>query len=400
MRRQKILSVIGTRPEAIKMVPVIKALAARSHFESYVCVTGQHRGMLDQVLDLFKVQPDFDLDLMKSGQGLTYVTCSVLKGLEDVLQRLRPDRMIVQGDTTTSFASSLAAFYHSVPVAHLEAGLRTGNPLSPWPEEMNRKLTTGIADLHLAPTSWARDNLLREGVAASAIEVTGNTVIDALLEVKRSIELQADRRQMLDREFAFLDPQKKTVLVTGHRRESFGGGFDRICRGLLRVAAITDVQIVYPVHLNPNVREPVQKLLGGIGNIHLVEPVDYLRFVYLMMRAHVILTDSGGVQEEAPSLGKPVLVMRDTTERPEAVEAGTSVLVGTDPKRIESEVLALCRDGSRYAAMARSRNVYGDGAAAERVVKAIEKRAVRLVSAAPAGPATAAVTVNEVASND
>ncbi|MEQ1717628.1 MAG: UDP-N-acetylglucosamine 2-epimerase (non-hydrolyzing) [Hyphomicrobium sp.] len=373
MLRTKLLSVVGTRPEAIKMAPVIKSLALREGFEARVCVTGQHRGMLDQVLDVFEIRPDYDLDIMKPGQDLNHVTCAILDGLRPILEEFRPDRVIVQGDTTTAFASALAAFYQRVPVAHLEAGLRTGNPLSPWPEEINRKLISAVADMHFAPTAWAQANLLREGVPAGSIEITGNTVIDALLEVKRLIETKPEMRAALDRRFAFLDPSKRLLLVTGHRRESFGGGFERICRALARLSHVGDVEVIYPVHLNPNVREPVGRLLGALSNVHLVEPVDYPAFVYLMMRSHLILTDSGGIQEEAPSLGKPVLVMRDTTERPEAVEAGTAVLVGTDDERIEAEARSLLSSSSRYAAMCRNKSPYGDGTAAERVIAAIQR---------------------------
>lgn len=382
----RILSVFGTRPEAIKMAPVVLALAAAAGIESRVCVTGQHRAMLDQVLALFDIAPDYDLAVMQANQGLTDITTAVLKGLDPVLADLRPDRVLVHGDTTTSFAASLAAFYRRIPVGHVEAGLRTGNIYAPWPEEMNRRLADAIADLHFAPTECARANLLAEGAAADRVMVTGNTVIDALLRVVDRIRHDAPLRQGLDRRFDNLasgcrPDQPKLILVTGHRRENFGDGFERICRALARLAERADVEILYPVHLNPNVQGPVMRILGQRPRVHLIDPVDYLAFVYLMDRAYLIITDSGGIQEEAPSLGKPVLVMRETTERPEAVEAGTVRLVGTDEDLIVREAERLLDDGEAYAAMARAHNPYGDGLAAERIVATL-----RAIHAGDAGP--------------
>ena len=371
---QKILIVFGTRPEAIKMAPVVKALQAADGIDARVCVTAQHRQMLDQVLALFDIAPEYDLNLMKPGQDLSDITSNVLLGLRGILAEWKPDRMLVHGDTTTTFAAALAAFYARIPVGHVEAGLRTGNPLSPWPEEMNRRLTGAITDLHFAPTDVARASLLREGVAAESIYVTGNTVIDALFDVSGRIERDATLRAAFDTQFSFLNPEKRLILVTGHRRESFGDGFERICRALAAIAERTDVELVYPVHLNPNVQEPVQRLLSDCRNIHLIAPLDYLPFVYLMRRSAIILTDSGGMQEEAPSLGKPVLVMRDTTERPEAVAAGTVKLVGTDDAAITRECLRLLDDAAEYARMSRAHNPYGDGKAAARITAILQER--------------------------
>jgi UDP-N-acetylglucosamine 2-epimerase (non-hydrolysing) len=368
--RKKILLVFGTRPEAIKLAPVVKALRQVGTFEVRVCVTAQHRQMLDQVLELFAITPDVDLDLMRPGQDLTDITMRVLVGMRGVLRDWRPDLLLVQGDTTTTFAASLAAYYEKIAVGHVEAGLRTGNIYAPWPEEMNRRLTTVLAALHFAPTLWARDNLLREGVAADVIHVTGNTVIDALLEVVERLESDGALRAMVERRhFGFLNPARKLVLVTGHRRESFGPGFERICQALRVLGERNNVDIVYPVHLNPNVQEPVRRILGFCPSIHLIEPLDYLPFVYLMHRAYLIITDSGGIQEEAPSLGKPVLVMRDTTERPEAIEAGTAKLVGTDSGRIVREAAWLLEDEVAYREMAQAHNPYGDGKAAGRIAR-------------------------------
>lgn len=368
----KILSVFGTRPEAIKMAPLALALNADQRFDAKICVTGQHREMLDQVLELFELKPDFDLNIMKSGQDLTDVTSSILQGMKVVFQDYLPDIVLVHGDTATTFATTLAAYYQQIPVAHIEAGLRTGNLYSPWPEEANRKLTGALACLHFAPTENSEQNLLHEGVAPSAIHVTGNTVIDALLEVVQKLETNDELRQKFSEQFSFLPAQHRVILVTGHRRESFGDGFERICRSLVAIAhEFNDVEIVYPVHLNPNVREPVNRLLADIKNIHLIEPLDYLPFVYLMNRAYLILTDSGGVQEEAPSLGKPVLVMRDTTERPEAVEAGTVKLVGTGEEKIIYHLRELLLDQKAYEAMSFSHNPYGDGDACVRIVNAL-----------------------------
>jgi UDP-N-acetylglucosamine 2-epimerase (non-hydrolysing) len=364
----KVLTVFGTRPEAIKMAPLALQLAMDERFEAKVCVTAQHREMLDQVLGLFDLKPDFDLNLMKPGQDLTDVTTGILQGLKGVFAEFKPDIVLVHGDTATTFATTLAAYYQQIPVGHVEAGLRTGNIYSPWPEEGNRKLTGALANIHFAPTATSRSNLLNEGSSEADIHVTGNTVIDALLEVVRKLDKKPELAIAQRQQFDFLDDDKKMVLVTGHRRESFGGGFERICQALAETAeAHPDVQIVYPVHLNPNVQEPVKRLLAAHGNIHLIAPQDYLPFVYLMNRAHIILTDSGGIQEEAPSLGKPVLVMRDTTERPEAVEAGTVKLVGTDVAIIIRELNTLLTDQDAYNAMSYAHNPYGDGAACQRI---------------------------------
>lgn len=368
----KILSVFGTRPEAIKMAPLALALAADPRFEAKVCVTGQHREMLDQVLELFALQPDFDLNIMKPGQDLTDVSTAILQGMKQVFGEFKPDMVLVHGDTATTFAASLAAYYQQIPVGHVEAGLRTGNLYSPWPEEANRKLTGALAQLHFAPTGNSRDNLLNEGISAERIIVTGNTVIDALLNVVQRLDEDQSLHAKASEPTAFLSQNRKVILVTGHRRESFGGGFERICQALMEVAQQhPQVDIVYPVHLNPNVREPVNRLLRGIDNIYLIEPLDYLPFVHLMSRAHIILTDSGGIQEEAPSLGKPVLVMRDTTERPEAVEAGTVKLVGTDVTNMVRELNRLLLDSDAYRAMSFAHNPYGDGQACQRILDSL-----------------------------
>jgi UDP-N-acetylglucosamine 2-epimerase (non-hydrolysing) len=370
----RVLSVFGTRPEAIKMAPVVQALTAEPAIDSRICVTAQHRGMLDQVLDLFRVAPDYDLDIMAANQGLTHITTAVLEGLAPVLEECRPDRVLVHGDTTTTFAAALAGFYQRIPVGHVEAGLRTGNMYAPWPEEMNRKLADSLCDLYFAPTPRARDNLLREGAGAERIVVTGNTVIDALMFVVKTLRdspaLRAAEERRLSRCGVTLG-ERRLILVTGHRRENFGAGFERICRALARLSERADVDIVFPVHLNPNVRRPVESILGGRPRVHLIEPVDYLAFVHLMDRSHIIITDSGGIQEEAPSLGKPVLVMRKTTERPEAVEAGTVKLVGTDDARIVREAERLLDCPASYAAMQRVHNPYGDGHAAKRIADAL-----------------------------
>ncbi|WP_269321274.1 non-hydrolyzing UDP-N-acetylglucosamine 2-epimerase [Halomonas sp. BC04] len=368
----KTLCVFGTRPEAIKMAPLALSLAADERFDAQVCVTGQHREMLDQVLELFELKPDHDLSIMKPGQDLTDVTTAILQGMKKVLAEVKPDIVLVHGDTSTTLSTTLAAYYQQIPVGHVEAGLRTGNIYSPWPEEANRKLTGALAELHFAPTDRSRQNLLEEGVAPTKVHVTGNTVIDALLDVVRKLEDNQVFQQQFAKQFDFLDPSRKLILVTGHRRESFGGGFERICQALHDTAARhPETQIVYPMHLNPNVREPVNRLLSDIDNVHLIEPLDYLPFVYLMNRAHLILTDSGGVQEEAPSLGKPVLVMRDTTERPEAVEAGTVRLVGTDVERIVAELHTLLTDTAAYEGMSYAHNPYGDGKACQRIIETL-----------------------------
>lgn len=368
----KTLCIFGTRPEAIKMAPLVLALAADERFDAKVCVTGQHREMLDQVLGLFSVTPDYDLKIMKPGQDLTDVTTAILQGLKAVLTEFKPDIVLVHGDTATTFAASLAAYYQQIPVAHVEAGLRTGNLYSPWPEEGNRKLTGALAKLNFAPTETSQDNLLREGVNPDNIVVTGNTVIDALLDVVKRLDQDPQLLAQASTPAAFLDPARKLILVTGHRRESFGDGFERICQALMEVAQQhPEVDIVYPVHLNPNVREPVNRLLNGICNIYLIAPLDYLPFVHMMTRAHIILTDSGGIQEEAPSLGKPVLVMRDTTERPEAVSAGTVKLVGTNTADIVRELNRLLVDTSAYRDMSYAHNPYGDGNACKRILEAL-----------------------------
>lgn len=373
----KVLTIFGTRPEAIKMAPLVHALAQDDAFESKVCVTAQHREMLDQVLHLFGIQPEYDLNIMQPGQDLTEITSRILKGLKPVLQEFQPDVVLVHGDTTTTLSASLAAFYQQIPVGHVEAGLRTGDLSSPWPEEGNRRLTTHLAKWHFAPTDTSRANLLREGIPAENIFVTGNTVIDALLWVRDRVKGDAGLAEQLAAHYPFIDASKKIILVTGHRRESFGGGFDRICSALAEIALQhPQVQIVYPVHLNPNVSEPVNRILSGIDNIKLIDPQDYLPFVYLMDKAYLILTDSGGIQEEAPSLGKPVLVMREATERPEAVSAGTVRLVGTDTVKIVKEVTRLLNDENEYHNMSRAHNPYGDGQACRRILDALKNHQV------------------------
>jgi len=354
------------------MAPLVNALEADDRFDSEVCVTAQHRQMLDQVLELFDISPRFDLDIMRPGQSLQMIMSNILTGLQPVLEQARSDIILVHGDTATTFATALAAYYSQIPVGHIEAGLRTGNIYSPWPEEANRKLTSAITTLHFAPTETARTNLLAENVPDSAITVTGNTVIDALFMVRDRIRENPKLNEELRRHFSFLQPEKRLILVTGHRRESFGGGFERICQALKRISEIwPDCEIVYPVHLNPKVQEPVNRLLSGLSNVHLIKPLDYLPFIYLMDRAHLILTDSGGIQEEAPSLGKPVLVMRETTERPEAVDAGTVKLVGTDVEKIFTTVSSLMESNEAYNAMARAHNPYGDGMACGRILEVL-----------------------------
>lgn len=372
MQRKRVMVAFGTRPEAIKMAPVVAALKASSTLDTLVTVTAQHRQMLDQVLDLFHIVPDADLDVMSPDQTLPTLFARILGGMTEAIARMRPDLVLVHGDTSTTLACALAAFYAQVPVGHVEAGLRTGNMRSPWPEEANRRLTAPLASLHFAPTATARENLAREGITAG-VSVTGNTVIDALLQVNGRIHEDAHVARAMAERFHFLDPSPRLVLVTGHRRENFGARFEALCRALAELAARGDVQIVYPVHLNPNVQEPVNRILGGEPGIHLLPPVDYLPFVYLMSKADLILTDSGGVQEEAPSLGKPVLVLRDTTERPEAVEAGTVRLVGTDEKIIVREATRLLDDPAAYAEMAQAANPYGDGQAAPRIAAAVSE---------------------------
>jgi UDP-N-acetylglucosamine 2-epimerase (non-hydrolysing) len=362
----KLLFVFGTRPEAIKLAPVVKELSGRDNFECKICVTGQHREMLTQVQELFDLRPDWDLNLMRPNQDLAYLTGAALSGVGEVIEAFQPDRVIVQGDTTTTFAGALAAFYHRVPVAHVEAGLRTNDIYSPWPEEVNRRLVTHIADLHFAPTARARENLLREGIGCAKVLVTGNTGIDALLWVSDLL----DRRSELHSRCAALLPQhfgaQRLILMTGHRRESFDGGLDRICRTMARIASHPDVAIVFPVHRNPNVRRAIEPLRGH-PQVLLTDPVDYLQLVYLLKRCHFVVTDSGGIQEEAPSFGKPVLVTRDTTERPEAMELGLAKLVGTDERRLFDEMTALLDDPASYGRMSRLANPYGDGRASLRI---------------------------------
>ena len=364
----KVLFVFGTRPEAIKLAPVVKELSARPAFECKICVTGQHREMLTQVLDLFELRPDWNLELMRPDQDLAYITGAALSGVSGVLAAFRPDRVIVQGDTTTAFAAALAAFYHRIPVAHVEAGLRTDNIYSPWPEEVNRRLVTRIADLHLAPTARARANLLREGIGCERILVTGNTGIDALLWVSALLDSQPELRSRLEAVLPAHFAAKRLILVTGHRRESLDGGLERICGALSRIASRPDVGIVFPVHRNPNVRRAI-KPLRGHRNIVLIEPVDYPELVFLLKRCHFVVTDSGGIQEEAPSFGKPVLVTRDTTERPEAMELGLAKLVATDEHRLFEEMSVLLDDPEAHSRMSRIANPYGDGRASCRIAE-------------------------------
>lgn len=349
------------------MAPVVQALQADPRYEVRLCVTAQHRSMLDQVLRLFDLKPDDDLDLMRPGQDLTDITSNVLLGLRPILKDWKPDRVLVHGDTTTTLAASLAAYYERIEIGHVEAGLRTHQRYAPWPEEINRQLTAALASVHFAPTPRAQANLLREGVSPDAIHVTGNTVIDALLDVVGRIERDASLRHQLDSQLPALDFSRRLILVTGHRRENFGQGFENICYALREIATTQNVEVVYPVHLNPHVQEPVRRILANCEQVHLIDPLDYLPFVRLMSRAHLVITDSGGIQEEAPSLGKPVLVMRDTTERPEAVDAGTVRLVGTDAARIVEATTRLLLDESEYQAMSRAHNPYGDGQAARRI---------------------------------
>lgn len=368
---KKVLVIFGTRPEAIKMAPVVKVLKATPGVETRVCVTAQHRQMLDQVMEIFNLSADFDLNVMAPNQTLTAVTCKVLKGIEEVFQQWLPDLILVQGDTTTVMAAALAAFYHKIAVGHVEAGLRTGNIYSPWPEEMNRLLAGNLATLHFAPTERSKDNLLREAKDPQKIFVTGNTVIDALYEALRIIDDNATLNARLAAQFPFLASDKRLILVTGHRRENFGQGFINICKAIARVAQRPDVQVVYPMHMNPNVRKPVTEILGHLNNVYLIEPLDYLSFLYMMRKSYLIMTDSGGVQEEAPSLGKPVIVMRDTTERPEAVDAGTVILAGTEVDAMASAAERLLDDATFYQQMAHAINPYGDGLAAKRIAEIV-----------------------------
>lgn len=376
---KKVLTVFGTRPEAIKMAPLVQKLREAPGFDVEVCVTGQHREMLDQVLALFDISPDYDLDVMRDRQSLTEITSNILNNIGQVYDSVKPDIVLVHGDTTTTLAASLSAFYRHIKIGHVEAGLRTGNIWSPWPEELNRKLCDTVSSWHFVPTVRARDNLLAEGAHAGQVVLTGNTVIDALLDVRKKIENDARLVEEICQRFPAIDWTRRIILVTGHRRESFGEPFRKFCTALRILAqSYPDVQIIYPVHLNPNVREPAEQILRDSPNIFLTEPQDYLPFVFLMTRAYLVITDSGGVQEEAPSLGKPVLVTRDTTERPEAIEAGTARLVGTDIGRILTETSLLLDDEKAYRSMACATNPYGDGRACSRIVRALEEQ-----SAAP-----------------
>ena len=369
----RILCAFGTRPEAIKMAPLLNALKAEADIETHICITGQHREMLDQVLNLFDISPDHDLNIMRPGQDLAHITQAVLIGLGEILDNIKPDRLLVHGDTTTTLAASLAAYYHRIPVGHVEAGLRTGDPYSPFPEEINRKLTDCIADIYFAPTNRASENLIHEGVDHTRIVVTGNTVIDALMHISNGLHKNQKQRRILESSFKMINKKRRLILVTGHRRENFGIGLKRICRALQIIAERGDVEIVYPVHLNPNVHDPVQDILSAIPHVHLIKPQEYLPFVYLMNRSELIITDSGGIQEEAPSLGKPVLVLREVTERPEAVEAGTIKLVGTKTQSIVKETMLLLDDNAVYNSMSRAHNPYGDGKASGRIVKEIRR---------------------------
>ena len=373
---KKILLVFGPRPEAIKMAPLVKALQKDTeHFETRVCVTAQHRQMLDQVLEVFGITPEYDLNIMAPNQDLYDITAKVLLGLREVLKDFRPDTVLVHGDTTTSMAASLAAFYMQIPVGHVEAGLRTYNMLSPWPEEMNRQVTDRICTYYFAPTEQSKVNLLQENIDAKKIFITGNTVIDALLMAVDIISTTAGVKEKMAKELqekGYTVGDREYILVTGHRRENFGDGFLHICKAIKELAALhPEMDIVYPVHLNPNVQKPVYELLSGLSNVYLISPLDYLPFIYAMQHSTLLLTDSGGVQEEAPSLGKPVLVMRDTTERPEAVEAGTVKLVGTNAEAIVSNVTALLLDKEMYKRMSETHNPYGDGQACERIIAAL-----------------------------
>ncbi|PDP50354.1 non-hydrolyzing UDP-N-acetylglucosamine 2-epimerase [Porphyromonas gingivalis] len=383
---KKVMLVFGTRPEAIKMAPLVKEFQARANeFDTIVCVTGQHREMLKQVLELFDIKPDYDLEIMKEGQDLYDVTTRVLLGMREVLKKTKPDIVLVHGDTTTSTAAALAAFYQQIPVGHVEAGLRTHNIYSPWPEEMNRQLTGRMASYHFAPTELSRKNLLAEGIATDRIFITGNTVIDALQQVVTRVKGNADLRNEVSRkllQFGYdvnrLEAGRRLVLITGHRRENFGEGFLNICRAIQTLSKrFPEVDFVYPMHLNPNVRKPIREIfgdnLGGLDNLFFIEPLEYLQFVTLMDRSSIVLTDSGGIQEEAPGLGKPVLVMRDTTERPEAVKAGTVKLVGTDYNQIVDNVEKLLTDNAAYAEMSRANNPYGDGKACSYIADALTR---------------------------
>jgi UDP-N-acetylglucosamine 2-epimerase (non-hydrolysing) len=377
---KRILIIFGTRPEAIKMAPVVKALKAIPSLETRVCISSQHRELLLPVLDLFDISFDYDLDVMRPDQTLTTITVRILEAMERVYGEFHPDMVVVHGDTSTAFASALSAFYQQIPVAHVEAGLRTFDLKSPWPEELNRKLVGGMADLHFAPTENARNNLLIENVTDKSVYVTGNTVVDALLYMREKIRGQSSLRSLVKKKFEFLGDGKKLILVTGHRRESYGPGFESICNALKDIALKFEdsVEIIYPVHLNPNVIKPVHERLSGIPNLHLIDPVDYIHFIYLLERSHIILTDSGGIQEEAPAFGKPVLVMRNKTERTEAIDAGSALLVGSDRETIFQAADELLTDSDRYQKMSRVSNPFGDGNAAGRIADAIKRYMVSL----------------------
>lgn len=373
--KMKVLIVFGTRPEAIKMAPLIHEMKKNDLFEAVVCVTGQHREMLDQVLDVFEITPDYDLSLMKEGQTLSTLTADIILEMPAILRKVKPDLVLVHGDTTTTFSTSIAAYYEQIKVGHVEAGLRTGNIYSPWPEEVNRRVAGCIADIHFAPTDLSKANLLAENVSTDNVFVTGNTVIDALHYAIEKIKGDSLLNDDLYRRFPFIQQNKRMILVTGHRRENFGSGFENICKALYTIANdYEDVQIVYPVHLNPNVRKPVNDILGSVGNIYLIEPQEYLPFVFLMSKACLIVTDSGGIQEEAPSLGKPVLVIRDTTERPEAVAAGTVRLVGTVSDNIIKQISNILDSKEEYDRMAYAHNPYGNGLSSSKIVESIKKR--------------------------
>lgn len=365
----KVLAVFGTRPEALKMAPLVIQLAIQPNIELKICVSAQHREMLDSVLELFSIRPDYDLDIMSPNQDLFLITEKIISGLKNVYGDFKPDYVLVHGDTTTTFAASLAAFYMQIPVGHIEAGLRTGNNHSPWPEEVNRKLTGTLATLHFAPTKKAKENLLSENIPKDNIIVTGNTIIDTLMMIKNKFLSDPFLAEKEKAKHSYLRENSRLILITGHRRENFGNGLDNICNAINVLAReFPDVDFVYPVHLNPSVKEPVHRLLDGLDNVHLILPQDYLPFIYLLMRSHIVLTDSGGIQEEAPSLGKPVLLMRDTTERPEAVESGTVKLVGTNCHQIVENIKTLLRDETQYNLMSHAHNPYGDGTASEQII--------------------------------
>lgn len=369
---KKILLVFGTRPEAIKMAPLVKSIRQNSQLDAKICVSAQHREMLDQALDVFGLEPDHDLNVMQKNQGLISLTSRILDGVNDILLSEKPDLVLVHGDTTTTCATSLAAFYNQIPVGHVEAGLRTGDLMAPWPEEANRRITSVLTELHFAPTEGARLNLLKENVHPESVFVTGNTVVDALFMIRDQIEADPVKRQKLCLHFPFLDFDKKLILITGHRRESLGAGIKNVCTAIRTIAErFPEVQLVYPVHLNPSVREAVEKTIGGVNNIFLIEPLDYHSFVFLMLECYLVLTDSGGIQEEAPSLGKPVLVTREATERPEALLSNSTRLVGTDQQKIVDCVSELLTDELKYKKMSKSDNPFGDGKSSARITQKI-----------------------------